>query len=60
MMPLIRLAGVTSKAGFQHCIPGAAIRWLFICVISLSGLSSITIWSPLGILKSIEVRGAAT
>lgn len=56
----MRLAGVTSNAGFQHCIPGAAIRWSFIWVNSLSGLSSIIIWSPLGILKSMEVLGAAT
>ena len=26
IIPVIRVAGVTSNAGFQHCIPAAAMR----------------------------------
>lgn len=43
MMPVIRDAGVTSKAGFQQLMPGAAIRCSPTCVISRSGRTSIMI-----------------
>lgn len=63
MTPLIRLAGVTSKAGFQTEIPDAATcspsppRELSN---SLEDLSSITISCPEASERSIEVKGAAT
>lgn len=63
IIPEMRLAGVTSKAGFQTQIPEAAI-----CSpspprefrISFGDLSSITISSPEVKDRSIEVNGAAT
>lgn len=63
MMPLIRLAGVMSKAGFQTEIPEAATcspsppRELSN---SLEDLSSITMSCPEASERSIEVKGAAT
>lgn len=63
MTPLIRLAGVTSKAGFQTEIPDAATcspsppRELSN---SLDDLSSITISCPEASKRSTEVKGAAT
>lgn len=63
MIAVIRFAGVTSKAGFHTDIPDAAT-----CLPrppsefsnSLGDLSSITICSPDGRERSIEVIGAAT
>lgn len=43
MMPVISEAGVTSKAGFQQLMPGAAIRCSPTCVISRSGRTSMMI-----------------
>lgn len=62
-MPLIRLAGVTSNAGFQTAIPDAATCFPSPpseCNISFADLSSITIWLPDGSERSIDVIGAAT
>lgn len=63
MMPAMKLAGVTSNAGFHTEIPEAAT-----CSpspprafsSSFAFLSSITISSPEERDRSIEVRGAAT
>lgn len=63
MIPDIRLAGVTSKAGFHTNIPEAAT-----CSpspprefnSSLGDLSSITICCPEESDRSIDVKGAAT
>ena len=63
MIPAIRSAGVTSKAGFQTQIPDAAT-----CSPSpprefnnsFGDLSSITISCPEERVKSMEVKGAAT
>lgn len=63
MIPAIRLAGVTSKAGFHTEIPDAAICSPNPpCVFnnSFADLSSIIISSPEERDKSIEVSGAAT
>ena len=63
MMPDIKPAGVTSKAGFQTDIPDAATcspsppRE---CSSSFGDLSSITISWPDERDKSMEVSGAAT
>lgn len=63
IMPVMIVAGVKSKAGFQTEIPEAATcspsppRALSS---SLGDLSSITISSPEEMDKSTEVRGAAT
>lgn len=59
MIPVIKSAGVTSKAGFQQLIPSAAILIPFIYVSSFCGLSSILIPLPSAIEKSIVVNGAA-
>lgn len=59
----IRLAGVTSKAGFHTEIPGAATGSPSPpCVFnnSLGDRSSMTISCPEESDKSTEVRGAAT
>lgn len=60
IMPVIKLAGVTSNDGFQHFIPSAAILLSFMWVISRSDRSSMIMLSPLGIWKSMDVIGAAT
>lgn len=63
IMPLIKLAGVTSNAGFQTEIPEAAIcspSPPCVCNSSLGDLSSITICCPEDKDRSTEVRGAAT
>uniref|UniRef100_A0A182M8V7 Uncharacterized protein n=1 Tax=Anopheles culicifacies TaxID=139723 RepID=A0A182M8V7_9DIPT len=60
IMPVISSAGVTSNAGFQHPMPGAAILCPPMCVSSCSGRSSILICVPSAIATSIEVNGAAT
>ncbi len=54
------LHGVTSNDGFQTFIPEGASYISYIWVISLWGLSSITIWSPLSILRSKVEAGSAT
>lgn len=63
MMPDIKLAGVTSKAGFQTAIPDAATCSPSpprVYNNSFGDLSSITISCPDERDKSMEVRGAAT
>lgn len=63
MIPAISSAGVTSKAGFQTEIPGAAMRSPSppcVCSNSFGDLSSITISFPDESERSTEVRGAAT
>lgn len=63
IIPLMRLAGVTSKAGFHTEIPEAATcspRPPRVFSSSLADLSSITISSPEDSDKSTEVNGAAT
>jgi hypothetical protein len=65
----IRLAGVTSNAGFQQSIPGAAISTVqhspllarpLMFVISFAALCSISIPAPVAVFMSIDVQGAAT
>lgn len=63
MIPAIKLAGVTSKAGFQTDIPDAATCSPSpprACNNSLADLSSMMISSPEESDKSIDVSGAAT
>lgn len=63
MMPAIRLAGVTSNAGFQTEIPDAATcspSPPCECNNSFGDLSSIIISCPEERAKSTEVSGAAT
>jgi len=63
MIAVIRFAGVTSKAGFQTDIPDAATcfpRPPSEFSNSLGDLSSMTISSPDGSARSMEVTGAAT
>ena len=56
-MPVIFCAGVTSKAGFQHCILEGALDVL---INSAADRSSIGIASPLAKVTSNDVIGAAT
>jgi hypothetical protein len=63
MIAVIRFAGVTSKAGFHTDMPGAATclpRPPSELSNSLGDLSSMTICSPDGRERSMEVTGAAT
>lgn len=63
MIAVIKFAGVTSKAGFQTDIPGAATcfpRPPSDLSNSLGDLSSMTICSPDGRERSMDVTGAAT
>lgn len=60
MTPVMNFAGVTSNAGFQTLIPGAAILLPEMYVISCSGRSSITIESPEARDASMLVKGAQT
>lgn len=58
--PSIRLAGVTSKAGFHVPMPGAARGCPKMCVSSAPGRCSMTISSPVARFVSTDFSGAAT
>lgn len=60
IIPVIKLAGVTSNAGFQQSIPSAAILFPFMWVISSADRFSMIMSSPLCILVSMDDCGAAT
>jgi hypothetical protein len=57
IIPLIFMAGVISKAGFQHGMPSGA---LLVEISSSADRSSIGISDPLSKVISNEVMGAAT
>ena len=60
MIPAMSAAGVTSNDGFQTSMPSAATRFPRLWVISVAGLSSMTISAPFAVDGSRVLTGAAT